>query len=124
MNRHNPYQAPPSLDEHFPKLAKHRHLAKAHQWIIGGFFLFFLSIATIKSLPIAWIIGLLALGLFIIGTVQLSRAFAYRKSHQILLIIGLFIPIINVIILLFLSHKATKILRQAGYDVGLLGARL
>lgn len=123
ISPNNPYQAPPSLDEHFPKLAKHRRLAKAHQWVIGSVLLFILSVLMTQ---IVWkmLLGLLALFLSLAGATRLLDTFIHSTLLKSILILGLFIPIFNILILLFLSHKTTKILRQAGYTVGLLGARL
>jgi len=40
----------------------------------------------------------------------------------VLTVILLFIPVLNIVILLILSSRATRALRQAGYRVGFFGA--
>lgn len=123
INPNNPYQAPPSLTEDIPQQHNYRHIAQAHQWIIGAVLLFILSVLMTQ---IIWkmLLGLLALFLSLAGATRLVDIFVHTTLLKAILIFGLFIPIFNILILLFLSHKTTKILRQAGYAVGLLGARL
>jgi hypothetical protein len=48
----------------------------------------------------------------------------YSVASGILLGIGTFIPCVGLLILLMINGKATKILRENGHNVGLLGADL
>ena len=68
-------------------------------------------------------LSIVAIAIPIIGLVRLAAGLGYSTGTKILLIILMFVPFINVITLLVLSSRATKILRAAGYSVGLLGAR-
>lgn len=51
-------------------------------------------------------------------------ATALRLDYPLLWAIGMFFPIISLILLLILSQKATAAIRAAGFHVGLMGANL
>lgn len=70
-------------------------------------------------------------GLILVGVALTSIVFVfllamkiYNPVMGIILGIGIIIPVIGLIILLMVSSKATKILRDNGIQVGLLGADL
>ncbi len=55
--------------------------------------------------------------------VQLMAACGMRLLTRIVLVVLLFAPCINLLVLLGINHRATRLLRTAGVRVGLLGAR-
>lgn len=64
-----------------------------------------------------------AIVISIVGMFRLVSGLGYSVSAKIGLVILLIIPGINLISMLVLNSRATKTLRDAGYKVGLLGAR-
>ncbi|HEY3330388.1 MAG TPA: hypothetical protein VGK19_10235 [Capsulimonadaceae bacterium] len=56
--------------------------------------------------------------------VTLYLANALRPKSMILYIIGMFIPIVSLLVLLRINGRATEALNAAGVKVGLLGAKL
>lgn len=72
--------------------------------------------------PLLGLINLVSLGMSIWGLVLLGRGMESSLLMKVVCVICLFIPFVNFITLLVLNSKATKILRDAGYKVGLMGA--
>ncbi len=69
------------------------------------------------------LVTLLAIpALFIAGALRLTAGLRYGIAKRILVLLSLFLPPLGLLILLFMSRKATKMLRAAGYEIGLLGA--
>jgi hypothetical protein len=73
---------------------------------------------------IAIVFNIAAIALSLVGLFRLSSGLGYKTITKILLCICFFIPLVNIITLVVLSSKATGVLREAGYKVGLLGAKL
>ena len=65
---------------------------------------------------------LAALIFFIFCMVRVAKSLHYATIAIVLFVICAFFPCINLITLLFLNSRAVKVLKQAGYRVGLLGA--
>lgn len=70
-----------------------------------------------------WIVTLIAAGLSLLGVYLVSTCFRYPMWHRVILMAIMFVPLVNLIALLVLNHRATKALRSEGYKVGLLGAK-
>jgi hypothetical protein len=75
------------------------------------------------------LIGLLAGGAFlvafvlsVVGQWRMADGLGISTGLRVLMTILLFIPLLNIIILLILSSRTTRTLRQAGYRVGFFGA--
>jgi hypothetical protein len=68
------------------------------------------------------LVWLVAVVLAIMGLVRVARGLAFGILATIVFCILLFIPLINLLVLVILNAKATALLRQAGYKVGLWGA--
>lgn len=51
-------------------------------------------------------------------------AMALRVGYPWLWVIGMFVPILALVLLLVLSQRATVAIRDAGFNVGLMGANL
>jgi hypothetical protein len=75
---------------------------------------------TVAFLRFALWFGGLVVG--IVGIIRLSKGLGYSVLGRMLFVISLFIPFVNLIVLLVLSSKATMVLAKAGYKVGLMGA--
>lgn len=95
-------------------------------WIILAAVLVYpLAIALATVSPVGGAIVLLfQLGLQIAGLVQVVRLFAALKTGimlRIIYIVLLFIPLINLVVLLVASGQATSVLKLAGANVGLMG---
>ncbi|GAB4151700.1 MAG: hypothetical protein Tsb009_27210 [Planctomycetaceae bacterium] len=75
------------------------------------------------SFPVAILLLISLLGIGAVFTFLLStRVYGFRDG----LILGIFtlIPIVGLVILLVVNSKATKLLKEHGLKVGLLGVRL
>ena len=71
------------------------------------------------------IAALVSIGAFvmsIIGILRLCSGLGYSIGVKILMLVLMIVPLINLITLVILNGKATKILRENGYTVGLFGA--
>ena len=69
------------------------------------------------------ILSLLVSAAGVYGAYRLCTGLDYSIGIKALVIILLFIPFISLITLIFLSVKGTKVLRQAGYEVGFFGVK-
>lgn len=77
------------------------------------------EISVLLILPLS--LALMALCLN--GLLKLCSGLEKSVNSKIAFMIGATLPLINIVLMLFLSVKASKILRAAGWKVGLLGAR-
>jgi len=85
-----------------------------------------LAWAAIRTSMPPLLAGLLALAITIVALVgvwKISTALGSNIVMKILAILSMFVPLANLIVLVLLSVRATKRLKEAGYTVGLLGAR-
>ena len=86
-------------------------------------------LASLASLAVQGMVGLPGLVLSIaasimaiIGVVRITGGLDRSTLARIVYIVAMFIPLINLIAMLLLSSQATKALREAGFQVGFLGA--
>jgi hypothetical protein len=70
----------------------------------------------------AWLVIVSAV-LAIVGLLRLSDGLGYSAGKKALLIIASFIPLVSLIMLLLVNQRANEALKNAGYKVGLLGAK-
>ncbi len=70
---------------------------------------------------VTFISGVAAFGLSISGFMQTARGLKIRPAVRGLLVVCLFLPILNLVLLLILNSRATRALRAAGYHVGMFG---
>ena len=61
--------------------------------------------------------------LSLVGIVRMCSGLGYTQGRKIFCMCMAFVPLANVVTLVVLSVKATRLLRQAGWRVGLFGAR-
>lgn len=69
------------------------------------------------------LVGLGGLALAITGMLRATIGLGFSTSRKVFYVIGLFIPLISLIVLAAVSAEATKVLRANGYKVGFFGAR-
>jgi hypothetical protein len=88
----------------------------------------FAVLLNIVSIPLTGtglvlISGLAALVLSLVGVVRVARGFGMSTLARAGLIVLMLVPLVNLLTLVVLSSRATARLREAGYKVGLMGAR-
>jgi hypothetical protein len=59
----------------------------------------------------------------IIGLLRVSSGLGFSQASRALLIIATFVPVVGFVMLVIVNARATRALKDAGYRVGLLGAR-
>jgi hypothetical protein len=90
-----------------------------------------LTVSSGSLLYVAWLaigavlnlVALAAIVLSIIGVLRIGKAFAYSAWIQAMWCVFLFVPLTNLLVLLYVKSQATVALRDAGYRVGFLGVR-
>jgi hypothetical protein len=65
---------------------------------------------------------LVAFVLSVVGQWRMAEGLGISTGLRVLIVILLFIPVVNIAILLILSSRTTRALRLAGYQVGFFGA--
>ena len=125
----NPYQTPESdirqKPEHEIDEKTFKRLAGGQKMAIYAIALYFVAAALVGSIgPVAasWII-IVALIVALIGLIRILIGSHIGTATKILLFIGMFIPLVNLLALARVSGIATKELRSYGYEVGFLGVK-
>lgn len=73
-----------------------------------------------------WLLLALSVGVGVaalVGTVRMCSGLRRVQGEKILFMVLSFVPLINILSLIYLSVKTTRLLRAAGWTVGLLGAK-
>lgn len=83
----------------------------------------FLAWQTNQQLEVATFLLIWSVVMSCMGVWMVGRGLQFPIWGRIVALICLFIPPANLVILLSLSIRTTSALRDAGYDVGLFGAR-
>lgn len=125
----NPYQSPENQTDIYDGELSEQDLedaAKGQKFLIYSLVGSFIFNAALNAglpfmLTIIGLIGLLALA--INGILKISRVTNYSLGIKIVSIIALFIPLISLIVMIVYSMKATKVLKEAGYEVGFFGVK-
>ncbi len=120
----NPYQAPQTAPT-TPVSADTQleSVRSGQRMIIFGILAYFAAIIIQFVIgPFAAVGLLVSLILGLIGIVRLSSGLGYHVGLVVLFVILMIIPLVGLVTLLILNSKATKVLREHGYRVGLLGA--
>ena len=78
-----------------------------------------------RFLPDLVMLGLylLTMAWSLLGVVKICSGLQRSQHQKILFMVLMFFPLINLVALVYLSVKATRLMREAGWSVGLLGAR-
>lgn len=74
-------------------------------------------------LIIGLLMGLLVLAVAIVGVLKVTGALGFSTPRKVIYIVGLFIPVVALIVLAAVSAEATKALRANGHKVGFFGAK-
>lgn len=69
------------------------------------------------------ILSLAASVVAIVGIVRLAGGLGSSVIGRVVYAVLMIVPLVNLIVMVILSSRATKALRAAGYEVGFLGAR-
>jgi hypothetical protein len=59
----------------------------------------------------------------LVGVLKICSGLGKSQNQKIVFMVLSFIPLVNIFALVYLSMKTSKMLREAGWEVGLLGAR-
>ena len=74
--------------------------------------------------PLVMLLLSFALGVYsLVGIVRICSALDKGQGTKIFFMVCAFVPLANIITLIYLSMKTTKLLRAAGWTVGLMGAK-
>jgi len=82
---------------------------------------------TMQSSPVLFVplfvVALAILAFMIVSVVRLAAAMGTGTATRVLLALAMFIPLVNLLVLLVLNGRATRRLEAAGLKVGLMGAK-
>jgi sorbitol-specific phosphotransferase system component IIC len=126
MSVNNPYDAPKSIvDDVVQHSQSLDQVASGQKLIIYSILLSFASMAANTAFPPALVFALVLVTavMSIVGAVRLCNGMGFSTLSKVLIIIGLLLPIVSLFVLVTLSIRATGRLKEAGYKVGLLGAK-
>ena len=126
MADQNPYQSPEAAELDIPDISDALFaVAQGQKLIIYAILINFLGMAVAQVSPVLLlVVNIIALLLSIVGIVKLASGLEFSLLTKILTISSMIVPLINLLVLAALSAKATKMLKQGGYKVGLLGAKM
>ena len=101
--------------------------AQGQKMVIYSILLNFFLNALERSLQLPEVVNLglaLAVGFYTLsGIVKICSGLGKNEKQKLLFMVLAFFPAINIVVLVMLSIKTTNMLRNAGWTVGLLGAR-
>lgn len=69
------------------------------------------------------LVGIGGLVLALVGVIRATSGLGFSTPRKAIYVIGLFIPVVSIIVLAAVSAEATKVLRANGYKVGFFGAK-
>ncbi len=121
----NPYETPSAeLGNKVESGVRTSHLIKGQKFIIYAFSLYFVALfAAAVAPPLGYAVVLIAFALGVVGFFRAMIGVDYHIAAKVTLSILMFVPIINILVLLALNSRVTKQLRSAGYTVGFFGVR-
>lgn len=113
-----------------------REVAKGQKAVIYAFVLNLMAVALAVRLPTmgltepnltyvvigGWALRLIVVVLGLYGIFKIANELDWPGLARVITFILLFIPVVNLITLLFVNSRATAFLKNAGYKVGLVGA--
>jgi len=125
MNDENPY-SPPKADVARADVSRAdtEKVVQGQKWIVNAVLIYFLAILLENFVSSYFaLLGIVAYGMAVFGVVRIAKGFQYSTPLLVLLVVLTIVPLINLIVWLVLSTRATKYLRGQGYKVGLMGAK-
>jgi hypothetical protein len=81
-----------------------------------------LSSYSIDNRPIGLVIYFAAAGFQIFALYKLGRALKFSAVWMLVFILGLFVPVLGLLLLLLMHDRAMKSMKAAGIKVGFMGA--
>ena len=75
------------------------------------------------SPSVMMVLALIITGFALYGAYRVTTGLGYSTLIKVLVIVALFIPLVNIAVMIYLSMQATKHLRGAGYQVGFFGVK-
>jgi len=101
--------------------------ANGQKIVIGSIVLNFVLGAAERSgaLPslVAWLLALAIAAWSLLGVVRICSALGRGQAAKLTWMALSFVPLVNLVSLLVLNADANRLLRQAGWRIGLFGAR-
>ena len=73
--------------------------------------------------PLLFVLAFVVTGFTVNGVLKICSGLGKSQGSKLAFMVAAVFPLVNLVTLVFLSLKATKLLRSAGWEVGLLGAR-
>jgi hypothetical protein len=101
-----------------------QEIAKNHRlllWSILVTILANLSSYSIDNRPIGLVTYFAAAGFRIFAVYKLGRALKFSVIWMLVFILGLFVPILGLLVLLLMHDRAMKAMKAAGIKVGFMG---
>lgn len=80
-------------------------------------------IATRSMAILGLLLAVVGLALAVTGMIRATNGLGFSTPRKLLYVIGLFVPLVALIVLATVSAEATKLLRANGYQVGFFGAK-
>jgi hypothetical protein len=102
-----------------------QEVAKYHRLLLWSLLAAIAANLAYRSLGEAFIgifVYLAAAVLQIFAIYKLGKSLKISRTYMLLLIVGLFVPLLGLLILLFMHDKAMKTMKSAGIKVGFMGA--
>jgi len=120
----NPYQAPKAELGGVDSSEEIDKVRTGQKMLIYAILLNFVNIGLqAAGIPLlGFVVAITALILSLVGIFRVASGMGFGVLAKILLVILMFVPLVNLITLLILNSRATRLLREAGYTVGLMGA--
>ena len=98
-------------------------IARGQKFVIYGILLNLATMALTAAVGnVAALVYIPALVVSLVGLHGLASGLGCAVWKEVFLIVLMFVPLLNLIILARTNSKATKVLRAGGYKVGLFGA--
>ncbi len=128
----NPY-SPPTSDPGSPaginQTADLSSLASGQRHVNYALLLYLSAVGLSLLLPKSstgaaiFAVGVIGIGIYILVSVFRLAKVLHGTGFAIVYLLGMLIPLVDLLLLLILNRRATKKLKEAGYKVGLLGAK-
>lgn len=122
----NPYNAPesnirvkPDDDEEVQKVISGQKL------ILYAILLNIGANILAARIPLIGVVAfLVAAVMAVTGLAKVCTGLRYHIAAIVFFCLMMFVPLLNLVVLLMINHKATARIREAGYEVGLMGAKV
>jgi len=122
----NPYQAPKAALGGVDATEDTEKVKSGQKLLIYAILLNFVTMALqAAGVPLLGLLVVVAaLGMSLVGIFRVASGMGSGIALKILLVILMFVPLVNLITLLILNSRATKLLREAGYGAVRVSPRM